>query len=95
MDNLTSDYKVKVNFCLPDFSPMKIVKWEWHMDDSVEIRYDMVLDQYPLTMLGLNFKFSKHGIKGGGVLFESCTEPVVNLVMYELKILNIDKITTK
>ena len=40
---LTTNQKVKVNFCLPEFRMTKIVTWEFHVDYSAEIRYGIIL----------------------------------------------------
>ena len=58
--NTTTNLKVKIYFTLNDFSMTKIVMWEFHMGDSTKGIYDMLLGRYLLTVLGLNFKCSKH-----------------------------------
>ena len=40
---LKTNQKVKVNFCLPKFSMIKIVTWEFNVDYSAESRYGMIL----------------------------------------------------
>ena len=39
---------------------MKILIWKFHVADSTEIRYDMILRGYILTSLGMNLKCSAH-----------------------------------
>ena len=46
-DNLTTDQKVRINFC-PELSPNKIFMWECHVDDSTERRYNKILIRYLL-----------------------------------------------
>ena len=40
------------------FGTVKIVTWECHVDDSSEVRYDVILSRDILTLLGLNLKSS-------------------------------------
>ena len=61
----TTNKKLTVNLCLPDFSAMKIVTWEIIVGGSSEICYDMVLGRYLLMDLFIDIKFSKHTIGGG------------------------------
>ena len=41
--NITDDYKVKVDFALPALNATNILIWKWHVDDSANGRYDMIL----------------------------------------------------
>ena len=46
--------KVKIDLTSPELSVEKIVTWNYHMYDSTNGRYDMILGRYILTYLGLN-----------------------------------------
>ena len=54
--NLTTNQKVKVYFFLLYFGMIKIVTWEWHVYDSAESGYDMILGEDLLTALESNLK---------------------------------------
>ena len=41
--NVTTNFKVKINFTLPTLSATNVVTWEYHVDDSARGRYDMIL----------------------------------------------------
>ena len=56
--------------------------WNFRVDDSAEIGYDMTLGRYPITALGLNLKLFKRVIKGGGGTIERFTIPMVDLDLY-------------
>ena len=55
---------VNVDFCLPEFSATKTVTWKCHVDESTNVRYDMILGRDLLTALGLNLKFYDNIIIG-------------------------------
>ena len=55
--NLKTNQKVKVNFCLPDFGMKKIVIWECHVDKYSEIRYDIIVGIYIITLFLLYIYF--------------------------------------
>ena len=40
--NLTTNQKVKVNFCLPEFSVTKTMMWECHVDKYTKSRHAMI-----------------------------------------------------
>ena len=61
--NLTTNQKVKVNFCLPDFGMTKIVTWECHVDKSSEIRYDIIVGRYIITLFLLYIYFVNTSLK--------------------------------
>ena len=61
--NITTHIKVKIYFTLPELSATKIVMLNFHMDDSINGIYDMILSRYILTALGLNLKFSNCVLK--------------------------------
>ena len=60
----TTSKKVKVYFCLPQFSATKIVTRKCHIYESTKGRYDMILCRDLLTVLGLDLKFSNNVILG-------------------------------
>ena len=41
--NITTNYKVKVDFTLPALSATNVVTWKCHVDDAAKVRYDMIL----------------------------------------------------
>ena len=54
--NITINIKVKVYFTLIRLSAANVVKWKFHVDDSVKGRYDMILGGYKFIELGINLK---------------------------------------
>ena len=67
--------------------------WEFHVDDSAKIMYNIILGRYPLTVLVLNLKFSRNIIKVSDEPFEGSTEPMIYLCTYAFKYLNTGKIS--
>ena len=51
--------KVKIDFCLPQFSATKKVTWKFYVNESTNIRYNMILSGDLLTALVLDLKFSE------------------------------------
>ena len=51
-----------MNFTLPKLSAMKIVTWNFNVDHSDKVRYDMISGRYSLTGLVLNLKLSDNVI---------------------------------
>ena len=52
----TSDYDVKINFTMPEFSASKIINQRFHVDNEEEdmnIGYDMIIGRDLMTKLGL------------------------------------------
>ena len=43
---ITKNSKVKVDFTLPELIAIKIVTWNYHVDDSAKVMYDMILGRY-------------------------------------------------
>ena len=72
---------------------MKIVTWNWHVDDSDKVRYDMILGRDSLTGLLINLKLSDRVIYLDDGPLKGLTAPMLDLGMYELKILNTEKFT--
>ena len=68
----TTSKKVNIDFCPPEFSATKIVTWKFHVDESTNGRYDMILGRGLLTAPGLDLEFSKNVIIGGEGLYEGC-----------------------
>ena len=60
----TTSKNVNVDFCLPEFSTTKTVTWKCHVDESTNVRYDMILGRDLPTALGLNLKFYDNIIIG-------------------------------
>ena len=55
---LTTSKKVNIDFWLPEFSATKIVMLKFHVDESTNGRYDMILGRDLLTALVLYMNFS-------------------------------------
>ena len=83
--NIATNKKVKVYFTLPEFTMKKIMTSNFHVDDSVKIRFNMILYIYLLSELGLYLKLSDHVIEGGDGLFKRHKPPMVDLGTYEFK----------
>ena len=47
--NITTDFKVKVDFTLPKLSGKNVVTWKCHVDDSAKGKYGMILGRDLLT----------------------------------------------
>ena len=61
--NITTNFKVKVDFTLHAFSATNVVTWQCHVDDSAKGGYFMILGRYLLTEIVLNINFSEHVIE--------------------------------
>ena len=42
-DDIKTNNRIKVCFCLTKLSRMKMVTWEFHVGDSAKNRYNMIL----------------------------------------------------
>ena len=62
--------------------------WDYHVGEYAKDRYDIILGRYILTSLGLNFKFSKCAIQGGGGPLKGYTATIHDLGTYKFKYLN-------
>ena len=82
---ITTNSNVKIDFTSPELSVMKIVTWNWHMDDSAKGRYNIILGRDILTQLGLNKKNYNHVIEGDDGPFDVYTAPMIDLGTYEFK----------
>ena len=91
--NINTYLKVKIDLTLPKISAMKIVTWNWHVNDSDKVRYDMILGRDSLSGLLLNLKLSDHVIEADDWPLKGFTAPMLDIGMYELKSLNTGKIT--
>ena len=60
--SITTNLKVNILFILPEITGTKIVTWNFHVDDSAKVRYDMILGIYPLTAILLDITLSDHVI---------------------------------
>ena len=56
--NITTNYKVKVDFLLPALNPKIVVTQKINVDDSSKGRYDKIWGRDILIELGLNLKLS-------------------------------------
>ena len=56
--NITTNMRVKIDFTLPEPIAKIIVGWNFHVNDSTKVRYDIILGRYILTALVLNLKLS-------------------------------------
>ena len=52
--NNTNNLKVKIDFTLPELSATEMMKWNYHVDEPANGRYEMILGRYLLTALILN-----------------------------------------
>ena len=46
--NITTKFKVKIDFTLPELIATKIVTCNCHVDDSAKVRYEIILGRYLL-----------------------------------------------
>ena len=60
--NITTYMKVNIYITLPDLSAKKIVMWNYHVDNSAKVGYDIILGRDISLSLGLNPKWSEHVI---------------------------------
>ena len=47
--NVTTNLKLEVDFNLPEVSATNVVIWKFHVDESTNDRYDMILERDLLT----------------------------------------------
>ena len=88
---ITMNIKVKIDLTSPELSVEKIVTWNYHMYDSTNGRYDMILGRYLLTYLGLNLQLSDHTIEADDGTFKGSRAPMVDMGTQEFKDLNTGK----
>ena len=69
--------------------------WEFHVNESAESKYGMLLGRDILIALGINLKFCYCIIEVGDRPVESWTSIMVDFGIHEFKILNTDNITSK
>ena len=79
----TTSKKLNVEFLLPESSVKKIMMWKFHLDDSTNGRYDMVLGRDLLTALRLDIKFSDNIIIGREVPYEGCSSSIVDVINHD------------
>ena len=72
---------------------MKIVTWNFHVDDSARGRYYIILGIDILTEMGLNPKLSNHVVEGDDGPFKGSTTPVFDMSMYDFTYFETGKIT--
>ena len=90
-ENISTNHKVKVDFTLPTLSATNIVTCKCHLGESAKGRYDMILERYVLTELGLDLKLSEFIIEADDRPFKGSTTPMVDLGMSIFKDLNTGK----
>ena len=71
---------INVYFYPPEFSVIKIRTWKCHVEESSEIRYDMILGRDPIMELLLDIEFDKRIMVSGEGPFGGDTAPTVNLL---------------
>ena len=54
LGNLIDNHKVNTNFYLPELSKTNILTWDCHVDDSAEIRCDVIMGIDLLTAIELH-----------------------------------------
>ena len=64
--------------------------WKYHVDESSNGRYEMILGRGLLTSLGMDLKFSDNFIIGSNIQYEGLSAPMVDVSNYKF-ILLIDK----
>ena len=70
---------MNIEFFLLEFNATKIVMWKYHVEESTDGRYNMILGRDPLTALGLDLKFSENVIIGREGPYEGCYTPMVDV----------------
>ena len=80
--SITTNIKVNILFILPGITATKIVTWNFHVDDSAKVRYDMILGRYPLIALVLDIKLSDHVIEAHYKPFKGSTAPIFDMGTY-------------
>ena len=91
--NIATNMRVKIYFSLPKVSRTKTMTWNYHVNESAKIRYYTILGRYLLKELVLNLKLSEHIIKADDGPLKGSSAPMVDLITYEFKALNTDKMT--
>ena len=84
-EKFTTSKKVNLAFCLPDFSVTKIVMQKFHVNESNNGRYDMIIGKDLLTALGLDLKFYDSVIIGVEGPYKGCLSPMVDISNYDFK----------
>ena len=77
--------KVNIHFCPPEFSATTNVSWKSQVDNSTNIRYNMIVGRDLLTALELGLKFSENIIIIGEGTYKGCSSPMADLSNYDLK----------
>ena len=83
---ITFNIKVGIDFTLLQTSVTKILTWKFHVHDSAKGRYDMILDRYLLTALGLTIKYLIMPLKQMMDLLKGLQHPWLIWVHMHLKI---------
>ena len=58
---------------------------KYHVDESTNSKYDMILGRDLLTALGLDLKVYDNTIIFGEGPYEGCSKPMVDISNYDLK----------
>ena len=70
VEKFTTPKKVNIYFFLPEFSAMKTMTWQYHVNESAKGRYNMILGRDLLTYMGLDLKFYEDVIIGSDRTYE-------------------------
>ena len=63
---LKTRYQADISFTLPEFSNSKDINWNFHLTNSEDLGYDMILGRDIMTKLGIDLSFDKSGIMWEG-----------------------------
>ena len=80
-----TNQNIKVDFCLSKFSVTNVMTQQYHINDSSECKYNMILGRDLLTDLGLDIFFSKTSISVGDGTYEGWTTPMIEMTTYNYK----------
>ena len=74
--------KANVDFCLKEFSAMKIVTWKCHADKYAKGSQNTTLGKYHIIEMGMYLKFYHRLIIGDGGSFEGSLKTMVKTRNY-------------
>ena len=80
--SITTNIKVNILFIPPEITGTRILTWNFHVDDSAKVRYDMILCRYPFTALLLDIKLSDNVFEAYDKPFKGSTLPIVDMGTY-------------
>ena len=61
--------------------------WKCHVDESITVRYEIILGRDLLTALELDLKFFENVIHGGEGPYKGCSAPIIDVNNYDFNIL--------